>query len=136
MVLRAGSFGAPFSNSSDVFETTYDFSADTGAQATYVMSAGASEACMIKLIAVKVETACTSGGNATVSIETSTSANAFITTEAYGSFTEGAVVTPESASTGTEGFVKIAADDTLDLTIATADLTAGKLICVWEVRKF
>lgn len=136
MVLRAGSFGQPFSNSAEFFETTYDFSSDAGAQGTFVMTAGASEACMVRLVAVKVETAVTSAGAATLSFETSTTANAFITTEGKASFSAGAVVTPESASTGTEGFVKIAADDTLDVTVATADLTAGKFTCVWEVMKF
>ena len=136
MVLRAGTFGSGFTNAIERFETTYDFTADAGAKATFVMTAGAEEACLVKLVAVKCKTAATSGGSATISLETSTTANAFITTEAVASFSLGAIVTPESATTGTEGFVKVAADDTLDLTVATETLTAGKLVCVWEVLKY
>ncbi len=138
MVLRAGTFGAPFSNTTDTFETVYDFSEDTGAKATsYVMTAAASEACMVRLVAIKVNTALV-GATATLTVETSTTADAFLNSEPVAGFTIGAVVIPENATTGgTAGFVKVAAADTLDfVNDDVAALTAGKLTFVWEVKKF
>lgn len=137
MVLRVGDIGSPFSNKAEFFETKYDFDEDTGAQGTYVMTAGAEEACMIRLVGIKVNAALV-GATATLTVQTSTTADAFLNSEPVASFTLGAVVIPENATTGgTAGFVKIAADDTLDFVIdAVADLTAGELTFVWEVMRF
>lgn len=136
MVLRAESFGAPFGNESSYIETTYDFSSDGGAKATFVMTGAAAEDCMVKLLAIKCETAMASTGNATLSVGTSASGTAFITTEAKTSFALAAVVTPESATTGIEGFVKVAAGATLDCAIGTEVITTGKFHFVWEIRKY
>jgi len=130
-MLRAGSFGAGWKNQGDIFETVYDFSEDTGATGTYVMTAGADAACMVKLLAVKVNTAVTSDGAATLIIGTSADDNAFLESEGKASFALGAVVLPDVA-----GYVKLAADATLDVTVETAALTAGKLTFVWEVLPF
>ena len=136
-MLRLGSLGAPFSNNSYIFETTYDFSEDTGAAGDYVMTAGASDAIMVRLLAVKVKTACTSGGSALLTVETSATADAFLNSEPVATFALGAVVSPTAATTGgNAGFIKLAADATLNFSIEAADLTAGKLVFVWEVMKF
>ena len=137
MVLRKGTLGAGFSNAAEQFETVYDFSLDAGAQGTFAMTAAASEACMARLVAIKVVTALV-GATATLTVDTSTTADAFLNSEPVASFSLGAVVIPENATTGgVAGFVKVAAADTLDFTIdAVADLTAGKLTFVWEVMNY
>jgi len=131
MVLKAGTLGPSFSNDTQIIKTVYDFSADTGATGTYVMTAGAESACMVKLLAIKVDTAVTSDGSATLIVGTSADDNAFLQSEAKTSFALGAVVLPDVA-----GFVKLAADATLDVTVEVAALTAGKLTFVWEIMKF
>ena len=137
MTLRVGSFGAPLSNEIKLVETVYDFTADTGAIADYTLTAGADVDLMVKLVAVKVETAATSGGSALLTVETSATADAFLNSEPVATFAIGAVVIPENATTGgTAGFVKVAADATLQFSIEAATLLTGKLIFVWEVAKF
>lgn len=137
MVLRKGTLGAPFSNESALIETVYDFAADTGATGDYVMSAGASEALMVRLVAIKVDAACTSAGSALLTVEHSTTADIFLNSEPVATFAAAAVVIPENATTGgTAGFCKLVATDTLDFSIEAAALTAGKLTFVWEVMKY
>jgi hypothetical protein len=131
MVLKSGTLAPSFGNSSEVFTTVYDFSADGGTAGTFVMTAGASAACMVKLLAVKVAAAVTSTGAATIAVGTSASDSAFIDSEGKASFALGAVVTPDGASTGNAGFIKLAADATLDVTVEVEDLNAGKLYFVW-----
>jgi len=137
MTTRVGSFGAPFSNESRIMETVYDFSADTGAIADYVLTAAADKDLMVKLVAVKCETAATSGGSALLTVETTATADAFLNSEPVAGFALGAVVIPENATTGgTAGFVKVAATDTLQFSIEAATLLTGKLILVWEIMEF
>ncbi len=137
MTTRVGSFGAPFGNESRIMETVYDFSADTGAIADYVLTAAADKALMVKLVAVKGTAAATSGGAALLTVETTATADAFLNSEPFGSFTLGSVVIPENATTGgTAGFVKVAATDTLQFSIEAATLTAGKLTFVWEIMEY
>lgn len=136
-MLRNGSVGSTFTNGSYIFETVYDFASDTGATGDYVMTAGADDAIMVKLLAIKVEAACTSGDAALLTVETSATADAFLNSEPVANFTLGAVVTPSVATTGgNAGFVKLAADATLNFSIEAHALTAGKLRFVWEVMKF
>jgi hypothetical protein len=136
MVLRKLSFGAPFTNEVSTFETEYDFSKDAGATGTLAMTNAASEALMVRLVAVKTETA-PLGAGALLTVDTSTTADVFLNSEPIASFTLAGVFIPENATTGgTAGFVKVAAADTLDFTIEVAALTAGKLHFVWEVMKY
>jgi hypothetical protein len=131
MVLRSGTLAPTFGNDSEVIKTVYDFSTDGGTAGTFVMTAGAESACMVKLLAIKVDTAVTSDGSATLIVGTSADDNAFLASEAKTSFALGAVVLPDVS-----GFIKLAADATLDVTVEVAALTAGKLTFVWEVMKF
>ena len=131
MTLRKGSLGAGFANEGQIFETVYDFTVDGGVAGDFTMTAGASEDIMVKLHAIKVNTAITSAGAATVTVKTSDTDEAFLAAEAKGTFTVGAVVLPDTA-----GFVKVAADATLQMEIEDAAATAGKLTFVWEVRNF
>ena len=76
MTLRLGSFGAPFGNESRIMETVYDFSADTGAVADYVLTAAADTDLMVKLVAIKSDVAPTSAGAALLTVETTATADA------------------------------------------------------------
>jgi len=110
-----------------VFE--YNFANDTGAAATYNLGTFKHKTLVLQGTCF-VETACTSAGSATVAIGTSTA-----DTDAFMDATSGAVanliddfVHVETASTR----LVVAADETLDLTIATAALTAGKIKVILE----
>jgi len=136
MVLKVGTLSPSFSNSSELLTTVYDFSADAGAAGAFVMTPAAGAACLVKLLAVKVDTAVTSAGAATLAVGTSDSASCFIDSEGKASFSLAAVVTPSSVTTGNAGFVKLASGSTLDVTVEVAALTAGKLYFVWEILKY
>ena len=110
-----------------VFE--YDFGNDTGAQATYSLGKFGHKTLVLQGT-VFVETACTSAGSATVEIGTSVA-----DADAFMDATSGAVanliddfVHVETTSTN----LVVAADETLDLIIGTADLTAGKIKVILE----
>ena len=111
----------------EVFE--YDFANDTGAQGTYSLAKFESKTLVLRGI-VFVETACTSAGSATVAVGTSTAdPDGFLdaTSGAVANLTDNAVLTE---TTGTN--LVVAADETVDLIIATADLTAGKIKVILE----
>jgi len=137
MTLRVGSFGAPFSNESTFMTTTYDFDVDTGAIADYTLTAGADEAIMVRLVAVKTETAPTSGGACLLTLETSATADAFLNSEPIASFTLAGVFNLDTSTTGSDaGFIKLAADTTLQFSVEAETLLTGKMHFVWEIMKF
>lgn len=137
MTTRVGSFGAPFSNESKYLFTEYDFASDTGATGDYALTAAAENDLMVRLVAVKTETAPTSGGAALLTLESDATADAFLNSEPIASFTAGGVFIPENATTGgTEGFVKVAETKKLQFSIEAAALTAGKMTMVWEVMEY
>jgi len=107
----------------------YDFANDTGAQGTYSLGKF-NEKTLVRNGLVFVETACTSAGSATVAVGTSVADDdAFMdaTSGAVANLIDNAVLTE---TTGTN--LVVAADETLDLVIATADLTAGKIKVILE----
>jgi len=111
----------------EVFE--YDFANDTGAQGTYSLGKFGHKT-LVRNGVVFVETACTSAGSATVAVGTSTADDdAFLdaTSGAVANLVDDAVLVE---TTGTN--LVVAADETLDLVIATADLTAGKIKVILE----
>jgi hypothetical protein len=102
----------------------YDFDNDTGAQGTFSL-AKFHRKTLVRSGIVFVETQCTSGGAATVIVGTSVADDdAFmdIASGAVGNLVDDFIV---AETTGVN--LVVAADETLDLTIATADLTAGKI---------
>ena len=107
----------------------YNFANDTGAAATYSLGKFKHKT-LVREGRVFVETACTSDGSATVIVGASTT-----DTDAFMDATSGAVanlvdnlVHSETASSD----LVVAADETLDLTIGTAALTAGKIKVILE----
>jgi len=107
----------------------YDFANDGGAAST--ISLGKFEHKTLVLRGkVFVETACTSGGSATVIVGASTA-----DVDAFLDATSGAVanlVDDLVAVESTSENLVVAEDETLDLTIGTAALTAGKIKVILE----
>jgi len=114
----------------EIFE--YDFSNDTGATGTYSLGKF-DQKTLVRNGVVYIETACTSAGSATVAVGTSTA-----DPDAFLDATSGAVanLTVSSVHTETTGTnLVVAADETLDLVIAAAALTAGKVKVILECIK-
>ncbi len=105
---------------------TYDFDVDAGAQGAIVVGAGRiPKGALILDGIIHVETACTSGGSATVAVSV-IGANDLLTATAVASLTLDAIldVVPDgTAST----VLRATAPLGCTFTIATADLTAGKI---------
>jgi hypothetical protein len=122
-----------FAGPLEVLEVEYDFSKDGGA-------VGALDICKVKEAAVlvdcylKVDTAFTSGGSATLIWGTSGTTNACLTTTngAVANLTVGAVVKGDAAGKQ----LKIPADTVMQMTIGTAAMTAGKGRFVMILQKF
>ncbi len=109
-------------------KATYDFTVDGGAQGviTPVLTALIKSGSIIVACTVHVLVALTSGGSATIAIGTTagSAANSLKTATAVASYSLAAVLN------GTATFaapVLMTADGSIDITVATADLTAGKM---------
>jgi len=120
-----------FSGSKEMIAIEYDFAKDAGAVGSLDLMI-AKDAMVIHSAHVKVKAACTSGGSATVSIGKSGDVAGIVAATAVASLTTGAAI--DSASFGSA--YKLAADDVVQIAIATAALTAGKVIVILEVSKF
>jgi len=112
-------------------ELVYNFAVDGGGvAASGVLKV--KDACVVRAAYFKVNTTCTSGGSATVSLGKSGDAAGLIAATAVASLTAGTQI--DSASIGT-GY-NLAADDVVNIDIAVAALTAGKITVVLEIAKF
>lgn len=117
--------GKPASNEESMTTLVYDFAEDGGSIGSLTLGSIGRKVILTRAI-VYVESACTSGGSATVKIgPTTADDDAMLTT------TNGAVanLTADASfkQAATEGLV-VDAGDTIDLVIATAALTAGKIL--------
>lgn len=102
---------------------TYDFATDGGATADTVRLALVNSKILITEAILHVETACTSGGSATVSMGAETAdADAFGSTIAVAT-----LVDDYAIDTAAGQSLVVDAADYISLTIATAALTAGKI---------
>lgn len=117
--------GPLFSNEVGFAKLTYDFANDGGATSdTYVIGTAGRKIAIMDAM-VHVETACTSGGSATVSIGVSGG-----DVDAFLDVTSGAVANLvddfcEKETAGQK--IVVAADGKIELVIGTAALTAGKI---------
>jgi len=106
----------------------YDFSVLTGAQGAYIVGANRLPAGAIILDGIiHIVAACTSTGSATVAVSV-VGANDLLTATAVASLTLNAlfdVVPVCSAATA----IRLTAAAGVTFTIATEDLTAGKIVC-------
>lgn len=109
-------------------EITYDFGVDGGAVGALDM-VKVKEACVVEAAYLKVKTAGTSGGSATVQVGVSGGAG-IIGSTAVASLTLGAVIAPAAQPT------KLAADAVVQISIGTAALTAGKIVLVLKLAQF
>ena len=120
--------GAPFSNAREMIRRTYDFSLDAGALADEVTLATFSDACLVRLIGISVETAFTSGGSATIDCGLAGGTGVeFLSAEAVASFSANALVP------GLTDFIYVGANESIEMDIGTAALTAGKAEFIFEV---
>lgn len=132
-----------FSNEKQLQEYVYDFSVDGGAQGEIVLSdkAGYSalpEGAIVKSVVAWVESACTSAGSATLSWGNSTDVDGYHAAVAVASLTANAVFNEQDATAAllwddtndhqipyyVDG---TAANKAVSVSIATADLTDGKV---------
>jgi len=119
--------GAPFDNKVEVVRVIYDFAVDGGeVEDNTLLTADGS--ILVRCIGVDVIAALTSGGSATVEVGKGTSGAEFITAEAYTSFTLAGFYASESAA-----FAKLATTNVINMGIAGAALTAGKMEFIFEI---
>ena len=126
---QAASFAA---NMLHTIEFLYYFAVQGGAQGALTLSGNSKlpiGAVVTRFWAV-VETAVTSGGSATVAFGTVTDADAFLAATAKASL--GACITIGGGPAAAHVQVAVANDRTVNATVATADLTAGKIRCFVE----
>lgn len=112
-----------FTNERQFVKLTYDFSTDGGAIADTVRMAVVNGKILITECILHVETACTSGGSATVSAGAETA-----DADAFGSAIAVATLVDDYAiDTAAGQSLVVDSGDYLSLTVATAALTAGKI---------
>lgn len=119
-----------YGGSSELVEIVYDFAVDGGSVAALDVLKLKADSIVSRAWFV-VLTTCTSGGSATVSLGKSGDAAGIIGATAVASLTAGAVIygsTPDASNT-------MAADAVVQLDIATAALTAGKIKVIMEIIK-
>lgn len=119
--------GAPTSIGNQMYSVTYDFDADGGTAADTRVLIEFKDAVAVKLSAVRVRTALTSGGAATISLGVAAGTE-YLSAEAIATFAAGAIVNADEPG----GYFKVEADEKIVLSIGTADLTAGKLEFLFE----
>jgi len=127
-------FGRGFSNELGYVKLTYNFANDAGAAADTVKLGTTDGKICVVMSRVVVETACTSGGSATMIIGVNGG-----DTDAFLDTTSGAVasLTDDSVhqETAGQGLV-LASGAVIEADIATADLTAGKVhLHLWYVNQ-
>jgi hypothetical protein len=118
-------FGRGFSNERQTVKLTYNFGDDAGAFADAVKIGTTDGKILVLDSRVHVETACTSGGSATVIVGVAGG-----DTDAFMDLTSGAVASlvDDYVATETTGQgIVLASGAAIHLDIGTADLTAGKI---------
>lgn len=124
----AKSVGAPFDNAVEVVRVIYDFAQDGGQVEDNTVLTADGEI-LVRCIGVNVQTAVTSGGSATIDLGKGTSGTEFVSTEAYTSFASGFYASESAA------FVRLANAEIINMGVATAAITAGKLEFIFEVAQ-
>jgi len=126
-------FGRGFTNETGFVRLTYNFADDAGAFADVVKVGTVDGKIMIQQAFVHVETACTSGGSATVAVGAATAdADGFLTA-AHGAVAS--LVDDFTYQDATSVGLVVGDGDTILVDIGTADLTAGKInVLIWFVN--
>ncbi len=128
-VKGAKTVGAPFSNKNDIVRVIYNFAVDGGEveDNTLIVADGI---ILVKCIGAYVLTACTSDGSATIEVGKGTAGAEFISAEAVATFAAAAFYPSESAA-----FVKLANAEVINMGVAVAALTAGKIEFIFEIAQ-
>jgi len=129
-VLKAAkTVGAPFSNTVEVVRVIYDFAQEGGeVEDNTVLTADGDV--LVRCIGAHILVAPTSGGSATIDLGKGASGVQFISTEAIATFTLNSFYASESAAA-----VKLAAGEVINMGVATAALTAGKIEFIFEIAQ-
>ena len=114
-----------------VEKIVYDFDKDAGATGALTLFTAGCNMVVHKCIA-KVQTACTSGGSATVAVCDNGAGAEFMAATAVASLTANAII----AGVPSAGGVYLASGSTVDVLIGTAALTAGKIEFEFILSKF
>lgn len=122
----AKTVGAPFSNTAEIVRVMFDVSVDGGQIEENTILTADGEV-LVRCIGTYVHVAPV-GSGATLELGKGASGAEFISAEAITSFTLAGFVASESAA-----FVKLANAEIINLGVATAVLTAGKLEFIFEV---
>jgi hypothetical protein len=117
-----------FDNERQLVRVTYDFAKDGGAVGQLDLFT-ADEACLVKLAEMHVKTTCTSGGAATVSVGKPADLAGQVAATAVASLTSGAAILGAALDASHE----LAAGGKVQMDIAVAALTAGKIEYVFEI---
>jgi hypothetical protein len=120
-----------WTRASEEIEVVYDFAKDGGAVAALDLIT-CKEASVVELCYMKVDTTCTSGGSATVSVGKSGDVAGMVAATAVASLTAGAVI----FGAALDASHVVAADGVIQLDIAVAALTAGKITVRLRISKF
>lgn len=128
-----GTYGLSGNYAQRIAVATYDFAVKGGAQGAISLGVVIPDKAIVTKSFFHVKTAFTSGGSATVALGTGEAANDIKTATA---FDDAAYAVGNIGAGISDGAVanmkKMTADRTIKLTIATADLTAGKVIIFVE----
>lgn len=117
----------------ELIKITYDFAVDGGAVGSLTLFTPKQDMIVHKAV-MKVKTACTSGGSATVSVGVTGSVASYVAATAVASLTANAIIS--GVSTWGAGGIRAVADTAVVLDIAVAALTAGKIEVEMIVSKF
>lgn len=120
--------GGGFGNDSQLVTVRYDFDEDTGGQDDYVVFT-ADKACVVELSRMDIRTAGTSGGSMVMDLGKGAGGTEFKSDLAVASMTLDAQINADTVGTK----VLMAAGETIQMGIETADLTAGKFDFVFEI---
>lgn len=122
----AKTVGAPFSNTAEIVRVMFDVSVDGGQIEDNTLLTADGEV-LVRCIGTYVHVAPV-GVGATLELGKGATGAEFISAEAITSFTLAGFVASESAA-----FVKLANAEIINLGVATAVLTAGKLEFIFEI---
>ena len=122
------SVGGAFSNAKDIVRVVYDFAEDAGAigDLEAIQSSGD---CVVMLEYAIVKTACTSGGSMTLDLGKNGGAE-FLSGVAVAALTLDSMHLPSAPAA-----VELADGESVDMGIATAALTAGKIEFVFGIYR-
>lgn len=115
----------------EVLKCIYDFSVDGGAAGALTLFTAGQDMVVHKCI-MKVQTACTSGGSATVAVCSDGAGAEYCAATAVASLTANAII----GGVPSTGGVRLASGSTCDILIETAALTAGKIEVELFLSKF